>query len=150
MTSPFAEQIQSAMANLQEQRAKMVEAQKELQKATASVTSKDRMVTVKVGAQGQVVSMTFLTTAYQDMAPAELASKLTHVLNEARAQMGEQVIEKMRSFDGIGAALRTSIGGATTDLDELMAPLRAMRPGLEEEEAKKGKKQTKKQKEFHG
>src|ERR1700722_5260441 len=135
------------MAKLRDQQVKMAETKRELQKATASATSKDRMVTVQVGPQGQVVSMKFNTTDYQQMAPAELAGKLTDVLNEARAKMGEQVIEKMRELDGLGALLRSSMAGGATDLDELMEPLRAMRPGYAEEQAQK---QAAKQEEFNG
>lgn len=146
MTTPFAEQIEQAMAALQEQQTKMAEVAKELRESTASVTSKDRMVTAKVGAQGQVVSLTFHTTAYRSMAPAQLAGILTDVLNEARAEIGDKVITSMSSFRGIGEALRTSMTGGT-ELDELLAPLRSMRPGYAEEEARRSRVR---QEEFRG
>ncbi|MFI9274319.1 YbaB/EbfC family nucleoid-associated protein [Kitasatospora sp. NPDC052896] len=111
MESPFAEQIRQAMASLQEHRARMQEAQLELQAATASVTSEDRMVTAVVGPQGQVVSLTFHTDDYRDMAPEQLGRVLTDVLNEARAQMGEKVIATMRDFQGTGDMLRQSMVG---------------------------------------
>lgn len=50
------------------------------------------------------------------------------MLNEARADMGAKVLESMRSFEGVGEMLRTSMTGGT-ELDELLAPLQAMRPG---------------------
>ncbi|MCX4745830.1 YbaB/EbfC family nucleoid-associated protein [Kitasatospora sp. NBC_01287] len=134
--SPFADQIEQAVAALREQQAKMAETTRELQESTASVTSKDRMVTAVVGAQGQVVSLTFHTTAYRSMAPAQLSGLLTDVLNEARADMGAKVTESMRSFEGLGELLRTSMTGGT-ELDELLAPLQAMRPGHAEAEARR-------------
>ncbi|HEY5837234.1 YbaB/EbfC family nucleoid-associated protein [Streptomyces sp.] len=141
--------IQAAMAAMREQRKRMTEARVELEKATASVTSKDRMVTVTVGPQGQVVSMAFHTTAYQDMAPAELAAALTGLLNEARARMGEQVTALLMSFTDVGRMIRAAAGAEDmpTDLDELMKPLRAMRPGFGTDEAKK---RSGKQEEFGG
>ncbi|WP_051969509.1 YbaB/EbfC family nucleoid-associated protein [Kitasatospora azatica] len=143
--SPFADQIEQAMATLREQQARMAETTRELQASTASVTSKDRMVTAVVGAQGEVVSLTFHTTAYRSMAPAQLAGILTEVLNEARADLGAKVLEAMRSFEGLGEALRTSMTGGT-ELDELLAPLQAMRPSHAAAEARR----TARQEEFRG
>jgi DNA-binding protein YbaB len=144
----YAEQIEQAMASLQEQRTKMAAAAKELQAATASVTSKDRMVTVTVGAQGQVVSLTFHTTAYRSMAPAQLATLLTDLLNEARADIGDRVVATMSSFRGVGEALRASMTDGT-ELEELLAPLRSMRPGFEEAE-EEARRKRERQEEFRG
>ncbi|GJF32999.1 hypothetical protein KNE206_56990 [Kitasatospora sp. NE20-6] len=134
------------MAAMAEQRTKMEEARRELEKATASATSKDRLITAKVGPQGQVVSLTFHNTGYREMAPVQLGALLTDVLNEARASMGEKVIASMKSFQGLGDILRDSMTGGT-DLDELLAPLRAMKPDFDAEEAKKD---SAKQEEFNG
>ncbi|MEV7781583.1 YbaB/EbfC family nucleoid-associated protein [Kitasatospora sp. NPDC088351] len=146
MSNPFAEQIAQAMADMQSELAKAEAMQKEMNELTASVTSKDRMVTVKVGSQGQVVSMTFHTNGYREMAPAELAKVLTDSLNEARAAVGEQVAERIGRFDGLGDTLRLSMTGGT-ELDEILEPLWAMRPGYE---APDRKKKADRQEEFHG
>ncbi|MGW2250926.1 YbaB/EbfC family nucleoid-associated protein [Kitasatospora sp. NPDC001660] len=127
--SPFAQQIEEAMETLREQQAKLAEATSKLQATTVSVTSKDRMVTAVLGAQGQVVSLTFHTTAYRSMAPAQLGMALADVLNQARADMGAKVTESLGSFEGLGETLRASMTGGT-ELDELLAPLQAMRPGF--------------------
>ncbi|RSS60976.1 YbaB/EbfC family nucleoid-associated protein [Streptomyces sp. WAC06614] len=138
MSIDFDSRIKDAMAALHEQRDKMLAAKQELEAATATVTSKDRMVSVTVGPQGQVVSMTFHTKGYLGMAPAELAAALVTVLNDARAEMGAQVIERIKGFDTFGDRLRmiTGMGGMPTDLDELMKPLRAMGSSYGLEEAK--------------
>ncbi|MFH8579371.1 YbaB/EbfC family nucleoid-associated protein [Streptomyces zaomyceticus] len=139
--------LKDAMSALHDQRDRMLAAKRELDAATASVTSKDRMVSVTVGPQGQVVSMTFHTKAYQSMAPAELAAALIAVLNEARAKMGSHVIEHIKGFQDFGGHLRsvTGLAGTPDDMDELLKPLRAMAPsfGLEEaqEEAKAARQQ---------
>ncbi|MCX5015107.1 YbaB/EbfC family nucleoid-associated protein [Streptomyces sp. NBC_00555] len=143
----FEGKIKDAMSALHEQRDRMLAAKRDLDSATASATSKDRMVSVTVGPQGQVVSMTFHTKAYQAMAPAELSAALVTVLNDARATMGAQVIERIKGFDNFGEHLRmvTGLTGMPDDLDELMKPLRAMGSsfGLEEasEEAKAAKQE---------
>ncbi|WP_435972359.1 YbaB/EbfC family nucleoid-associated protein [Streptomyces sp. Qhu_M48] len=145
MAIDFDSILKDAMSALHDHRDRMLAAKRELDEATASVTSKDRMVSVTVGPQGQVVSLTFHTKAYQSMAPAELSAALVNVLNEARATMGSQVIERIKGFEDFGGHLRsvTGMSGMPADMDELLKPLRAMRPsfGLEEaqEEARAAK-----------
>ncbi|MFC9328457.1 YbaB/EbfC family nucleoid-associated protein [Kitasatospora sp. NPDC057015] len=146
MSNPFAEQIALAMDEMRTELAKAEAVQKEMNELTASATSKDRTVTAKVGAQGQVVSLTFHTDGYREMAPAELAKLLTDVLNEARASVGEQVAERIGRFEDLGETLRMSMTGGT-ELDEILAPLYAMRPGHEPADQQK---KTARQEEFHG
>ncbi|MFF8773994.1 YbaB/EbfC family nucleoid-associated protein [Kitasatospora sp. NPDC015120] len=147
MSNPFADQIAQAMADMQTELARAEAMQQEMNELTGSVTSKDRMVTVKVGSQGQVVSMTFHTDDYREMAPAELAKVLTDVLNEARADVGRQVAERLSRFDGLGETLRLSMTGGS-ELDEILEPLWAMAPGYGDEEKKKAK--AGRQEEFRG
>lgn len=128
----MSEEIEQAMEALRVQQRKAEEIQAELARSCATVTSKDRMVTAKVGPQGQVLALTFHTTGYQEMAPAQLGRLLTDLLNEARAAMGEQVIRAMKQFDGVGDALRLSLSGGS-GLDRLLEPLRAMKPGHDTE-----------------
>jgi DNA-binding protein YbaB len=146
MSSPLQEQVEQAMTRLTEHRARMEEVRAEMKTANASVTSKDRMVTAVVGAQGQVVSLTFHTTAYRSMAPAELGAALVDVLNEARARIGDEVLATMRSVSGMGEILRHSMTGGT-ELEKLLAPLYAMRPGADRPEPGR---RTGKQEHFDG
>ncbi|MEY9944413.1 YbaB/EbfC family nucleoid-associated protein [Kitasatospora sp. GAS1066B] len=142
-----SEHVQEVMARVQEHHAKLQEMRKEYLATTAEVTTKDRMVTAKVGAQGQVVSLTFHTTAYQAMAPAQLATVLTDLLNEARAKVGEKLTKPTERLDGVQDLLRLSVPGGA-ELHALLEPLRSMRPGYAEAEAKKNR--NKKQEEFNG
>ncbi|MFB7905938.1 YbaB/EbfC family nucleoid-associated protein [Kitasatospora sp. NPDC056076] len=121
-------EFEQAMEALRVQKEKAEAVQAELAASSATVTSKDRMVTAKVGPQGQVLALTFHTTAYQELAPAQLGSLLTDLLNEARAKMGEQVVQAVKGFEGVGEMLRMSMTGGS-DLDRLLEPLRSMRPG---------------------
>ncbi|MFE2012638.1 YbaB/EbfC family nucleoid-associated protein [Streptomyces sp. NPDC059491] len=134
--------LKDAMSALHDQRDRMLAAKRELDAATATATSKDHMVSVTVGPQGQVVSMTFHTKAYQSMAPAELAAALVTVLNEARAAMGSQVIERIKGFQDFGGHLRsvTGLAGTPVEMDELLKPLRAMAPSFDLEETLGGQK----------
>ncbi|MEU1506831.1 YbaB/EbfC family nucleoid-associated protein [Kitasatospora sp. NPDC005748] len=144
MSHSFEDQLNQAMASLEEQKERLAESTRKMQAMTASATSKDRMVTAKVGPQGELLALSFHTTAYQSMAPAQLSTVLKDVLNEAKARMGDQITAEMRSFEGVGETLRMDftgergdeeeglfgIGGGL-DLDVLLAPLTAMRPGAD-------------------
>ncbi|MEV8095067.1 YbaB/EbfC family nucleoid-associated protein [Kitasatospora sp. NPDC085879] len=149
MTFSYAEQIEQAMATMAEQHSRMAAAAKELEAATASATSKDRLVTATVGAQGQVVSLVFHTDAYRTMAPTELGAAITEVLNTARADLGERIATRMTAFSGLGEALRASMTEGT-ELDELFAPLKAMRPGYAEAAAAEERRKHDRQEEFRG
>ena len=140
-----SEHVQEVMARVREHQAKLQQLRKEYMEVTAEVTSKDRMVTVKVGAQGQVVSMTFHTTVYQSMAPTQLAAVLTDLLNEARAQVGEKLTKPVGQLGGVQDLLRLAVPGGA-ELHTMLEPLRSMRPGYAEAEAKKNR--NKKQEEF--
>lgn len=149
MAIDFESVLKDAMSALHGQRDKMLAAKRELDAATASVTSKDHMVSVTVGPQGQVVSLTFHTKAYQSMAPAELSAALVTVLNEARAEMGAHVIEHIKGFEDFSGHLRsvTGLSGMPGDMEELLKPLRAMRPSFGLEEAQEEARAAR-QKEF--
>ncbi|MFJ6379001.1 YbaB/EbfC family nucleoid-associated protein [Kitasatospora sp. NPDC092039] len=149
MEFPFTAQIEQAMAALEEQQVKMAAAAKELEAATASVTSKDRLLTAVVGAQGQVVSLTFHTTAYRSMAPGELSKAIIDVLNTARADLGDRVAATMSGFSGLGETLAASMVGGT-ELDDLFAPLRQMRPGFADAAAAEARRKRDRQEEFRG
>ncbi|MFE6054950.1 YbaB/EbfC family nucleoid-associated protein [Kitasatospora sp. NPDC056446] len=155
MSYSFEDQLNQAMASLAEQQEKLAESTRRMQAMTAAATSKDRMVTAKVGPQGELLALSFHTTAYQSMAPAELSTVLKDVLNEAKARMGDQITAEMRGFEGVGDALRMGFTGEREDedpfgadggldLEALLAPLTAMRPGAD----RTGK--SHKQEEFNG
>lgn len=149
MTSfSYAEQIEQALERMAAEQARMTAAAKELEAATATATSKDRMVSVTVGAQGQVSSITFHTTGYRSMAPAQLGQVLTDLLNTARADLGERVMAVMTPFRGLGETLRSSMTGGT-ELEDLLAPLWNMRPGYEQK-AEAEERRKSRQEEFRG
>ncbi|WP_406136919.1 YbaB/EbfC family nucleoid-associated protein [Streptomyces sp. NBC_01089] len=128
MDSGFQSQLDEMMGKLQEHRDSLVAAQRELAKYTVTVQSKDRMVTVVAGAQGDVREIKFHTDGYRDMAPAELGAALVEVIGQAREQAGQKVRETASPFQGAGAALRRSMTGGS-ELDDLMGPLRDMWAG---------------------
>ncbi|WP_069174092.1 YbaB/EbfC family nucleoid-associated protein [Streptomyces griseus] len=128
----FQEQLAEAMAGLAEQTKKIQQVQEELARASASVTSKDRMVTASVNAHGEVLSFKFHTEGYRTMPPAQLAEVLKTTVNAARTEMSSKVSGTVRPLMGSQEELaRGMFGGG--ELEDLLAPLRAMQPeGLTE------------------
>jgi DNA-binding protein YbaB len=151
MSDDFQEQVRQAVERMREQQERLSELQRDLEQKTVSVRSKDRMVTATVGAQGQVVSLEFHTTAYRGMAPAELGNALVGVLNEARATMGKKIIEAVRPLGDFGQVRKHLPHMAAQDVEQALAPLIAMEPDFEATElvsARRKIKKGQKQEEF--
>ncbi|MEC4020217.1 YbaB/EbfC family nucleoid-associated protein [Streptomyces sp. H27-D2] len=128
----LSEQLEEAMAELAEHTQKITQVQEELSRITASATSKDRMVTAVVNPQGEITSLKFHTEAYRTMAPAQLSAVLVTTVNAARVAMTAKVSGSVRPLMGDQDAMADSLFGGGS-LDQLLAPLRAMRPqGLAE------------------
>jgi DNA-binding protein YbaB len=124
MSSTFEAHVQQAMNRLAEHRERLLATSRELAAATSSVTSKDRMVTVTIGAKGEIGSLVFNTRAYRNMAPAELSSVLIDVLNRARGQMADKVASAYGSVTGLGPSVGDVLRGGT-ELDDVIGSLRA-------------------------
>ncbi len=126
MTS-LQEQLQSAMAELAEHTERIQEVQKELGRARASATSKDRMVTATVSAHGEITDLKFHTEDYRSMPPAQLGAVLMATVNAARTKMSSQVGGKVRPLMQQQDSLADGMFGGSS-VEDLLAPLRAMRP----------------------
>ncbi|MGW2180950.1 YbaB/EbfC family nucleoid-associated protein [Streptomyces sp. NPDC001732] len=124
----FQEQLAEAMANLAEQTRKIQQVQEDLAAASASATSKDRMVTASVNAHGEVLSFKFHTEGYRTMPAAQLAEVLKTTVNAARLEMTTRVSGSVRPLMGAQDDLAKGFFGGG-ELDELLAPLREMQPG---------------------
>jgi len=110
MTS-FQDQIQQAMAEFAQQRARLSQARSDLEQLTVSASSKDHLVTVTLGASGEVKEIKFHRTDYAAMAPAELSAVLVETLARAREKAAAGVQEAFGSLAGFGAGLRDSLAG---------------------------------------
>jgi DNA-binding protein YbaB len=127
MSSPFNEQLEYAMGALRAQQAKIQQVQRELRQAEFSMRSTDRMVTATVRAQGDLTDLTFHTSEYRSMAPAQLSAAVVEVVAAAQQRATEKVAERFRPFRGAGARLRESMTGGS-EFERWFEPLRAMRP----------------------
>lgn len=98
MSSPYGKQIEDLMELYRRQREQIAETQQKLLEVSATATAPGRVVTITVGARGEVTSVTFPTQRYRKMAPAELATVLVSTISEARAQAAEETTALMANL----------------------------------------------------
>ncbi|WP_037913942.1 YbaB/EbfC family nucleoid-associated protein [Actinacidiphila yeochonensis] len=127
MTSGYQEQVDQMMARVREQAERLTELQQSLARRTVTVRSKDRSVSVVVGAQAEVREITFHTDDYRAMAPAELGTSLVELIARARTQMQDQVREGFGPLMGAGDEIRESMMGGS-DVGSLFGELRKLVP----------------------
>jgi DNA-binding protein YbaB len=122
MSSPLNEQLEQVMAQFTEQRAKLEETQRELQKATVTVSPKDHLLTVTMGVAGELKDIKFHRNDYAAMAPAELSAILVETINKAREKAGAKAQAAFSSMAGFGAELKDSLAGGS-ELDDIFGLL---------------------------
>ena len=120
MSSPFNEQLEQVMAQFTEQRAKLEETQRDLQKVTVSVTPKDHLLTVTMGIAGELKDIKFHRNDYATMAPAELSAILVDTINKAREKAASKAQTAFSELAGFSAGLRDSLAGGP-ELDDIFA-----------------------------
>ncbi|MFD9887838.1 YbaB/EbfC family nucleoid-associated protein [Amycolatopsis sp. NPDC059027] len=127
MHTRLQEQLNQAIAELTEQQKAIEECQQHLTGQSASVRSKDRMLSATVDAQGGLSKLEFHDTRYRSMAPAELADVVTKVVAEARREMLGQVTSALQPHLRGLADLTASTTGSH-EWDAFLEPLRKMMP----------------------
>lgn len=90
MTTPLHNGLEQAYAELARQKAALAEMQDRLSAVSASVTTRNRAITVTVDCRGNVSEIKFLTGAYRSMAPAELGALLVDAIAEAKQEVTAQ------------------------------------------------------------
>lgn len=130
MNSGYQEQLGEVLAQLAERQATLQAARESLEARRVTVTSKDHLVSATVNARGDLSELKFHTTKYRTMAPAQLASVLTQVVTEARAEMAGIVAETFQPLAPQQINLRETMSGNSSlnsVLEELTAGLQAAR-----------------------
>ena len=87
MSSPQAKAFEEAVATYERRRDQLLATRRQLEAVTATVTAPRQVVTATVGRGGEVTELKFPTSAYKQLAPAELAAVLLKTINEARGEM---------------------------------------------------------------
>jgi hypothetical protein len=87
-----------------------------------TVTSKDHLVSATVNVRGELSELKFHTTKYRTMAPVQLASVLTEVIADARAEMAGIVAETFQPLAPQQLNLRETMSG-NSSLDSVLEEL---------------------------
>jgi hypothetical protein len=99
------------VADAERRMAVVADAQQRMAEVAVSTRSRDRSLSVGLGAGGVLTELTFHTTAYREMAPAELSRLVLDTITAARAEYAERISELM-------APVRE---GAALPFEEIMA-----------------------------
>ena len=122
MADWLEEHLHQTMVTLRDQRDRIEAAKAELASRTTSATSPDRMVTVTMNAENSVVGLKFNTTKYRSMPPEQLARTLLDVLERARREMADTVVEVFGPLMDQHDDLRAAMTGGT-DVDKAFSAL---------------------------
>ncbi|GAB1515277.1 YbaB/EbfC family nucleoid-associated protein [Actinophytocola sp. KF-1] len=95
MFSSFENEMTAAMRELRDKQGEIAAALGKLHEATATATSKDRMLKATVDGQGKLTELAFNGTRWREMAPKELGAKIVEVVGQAQEQAALRTAELM-------------------------------------------------------
>ncbi len=95
MFSSFENEMTAAMRELRDKQGEIAAALGKLHEATATATSKDRMLKATVDGQGRLTELAFNGTRWREMAPKELGAKIVEVVGQAQEQAALKTAELM-------------------------------------------------------
>ncbi|MFF3392753.1 YbaB/EbfC family nucleoid-associated protein [Streptomyces sp. NPDC002669] len=127
--STLQEQFDEMQQQVREHTEKLASVQRELAARTSTVRSKDRVISVTVGAQGDVREIKFHNEDYRRMDPARLGRALVELIGRAQTESAEAAREAFEPLRGKGAEMRRSML-AGSPVEELLAPIREMTKNL--------------------
>lgn len=110
--------LAAAMAELTAVQEAVAQAESELSRATATVRSRDRVVEVTVGPQGELTGLRFLDGKYRGMPGPQLATSILEAVQEGRAQMARKVMDTFAPL-AQREGTRTGIAGIDLDWDRM-------------------------------
>jgi DNA-binding protein YbaB len=135
MSTPFQQQMETALADLRAKRTRIQAASEQLAKTTGTATSKDRSVEAVVDNQGKLTSLKLKGTGYRKLAPAELSARIVETVRAAQDAAARQASESLAGLmpTGLGFGLGPAAPAAdgTWDIDAMFdAAARAVQEPL--------------------
>lgn len=104
-------ELADAMAQVQEEQAKLGSLHEELQESTVSVQAKNRTLEVILADKGELREIKFNGMSYRSMAPAELSAVLVETINSARAEYAKKINEALAPIRGLSSQMVESVIG---------------------------------------
>ncbi|OLR93341.1 YbaB/EbfC family nucleoid-associated protein [Actinokineospora bangkokensis] len=120
MSTPLHNEMAAAVAQLREQQARLERTMADLRAVRASATSEDRLVEATVDSQGKLVGLVLSGRRWRDLAPKELAARITDVVNRAQTRAAENTAALVGGLLPQGMDL-DALRGAGPDLDAMFA-----------------------------
>lgn len=133
--------LQNALDALDSEQRKLREFNEEMDEASTTVRSKDRMLSATFDGRGELRKLKFDSTKYREMAPAELADAITKVLADGRAQALSKISELSGAPKIPGVDLAEMASGKI-DLEKMMSTLLGPVFGAKFAEESESKKPT--------
>ena len=96
--NPFDDQIANLTAEFEKAKRDFKTAQTSVQETYGEARSKNRIVSAKVDARGDITELRFHTTGYKSMSPPELSKLILDTIKEARGSVMTQVQDVMKDF----------------------------------------------------
>jgi DNA-binding protein YbaB len=115
------QRIERAAAELKATQEAVARTEQELRDASYSALSADRAVRVTVGPQGELSRLEFLEDRYRAMTPQQLESSILDAAQQARTEMGRNVMRAMSPFAD-GSADVPELAGLEVDWTRLFGP----------------------------
>lgn len=120
MTSLGDEELLAQMRSALEQvRGASDRARQRARQSRTTAQDKERLLTVTVGGQGELVELTFNGDAYQDLAPAELADLIVKTTASARQEAQRKAMAAVTALGPDLGQLDAAARGARS-VDELV------------------------------
>ncbi|WP_329069060.1 YbaB/EbfC family nucleoid-associated protein [Amycolatopsis sp. NBC_01480] len=128
MASPYEKMLEDALGAYQRQRERLTDVKEKMDSLTSTATSARREVTATVGRTGELTELSFPTSAYKRMAPAELASVIVRTISEARQASIAASAEELAPMLPPGFSAQDMMSGKV----DVRALIAARVPGLDE------------------
>lgn len=120
MSAPHQNHVEEALEELRRQRERLAKARRDMTDRATSVSSKDRMVSVTVDGRGAITQISFGSTKFRRMAPAELGAVLVDTINAARQAALNEVAEKFQPMFPDSLKVKNLLSGKL-DIDQMFA-----------------------------
>lgn len=121
MSMPQEQQFKEAVDNYGEVRANIEEFRSRSAEVSVTVIAPRRVVSVTVGQQGRITDLSFPTSAYKRMAPADLANAVMESVREAQEKAEGEVTELLSPLLPEGVSASAVVDG-TIDVSTFLPP----------------------------
>src|SRR3954451_7753128 len=111
-------EIQAAIADLEQTKARLSELNLQMDAEQTSVKSKDRMIEATVDARGRLTDLSLRATKYRTLSPKELCARIVETVRAAQDKGERVAMERLASVAPGGVPIEDLFAG-TLNLDAM-------------------------------